>query len=110
MNSFEKMLQHDINKILFNSKELAEFHTLDGLEIPIIRDSRRLEKLKANNPYAENISSASLLIIVRAADLEAKPAEGGFLKLDDSKYRVIGVTESGIGEAILYEIVLGRNV
>lgn len=108
MNGFENMLLNDMQNVLFNSNELAGKHLDNGAEVGVIIDNRRLEKLKANCTYSEQIATASTLVLVRASDV-AKPAEGSFWTFDKNTYRVLNVTESGLGAAIFYEIALEAN-
>lgn len=105
ISPFDEMLRHDMDFILFNSRELAKPHTVNGKEMLVIFDSHKLEKLKTKDPYAERLQSATELILVRAAEFGERPAIEAFLNLDGKDYRVAYVEGS-----LIFEIALGATI
>lgn len=104
ISPFDEMLRHDMDFILFNSRELAKPHTVNGIELLAIIDNSKLEKMKSSPKYADGYIEANLLILLKAIDLPGRPTQSGHLNLDGKTYRVLKVE----GEQIL-EIYLGAS-
>lgn len=112
--NFKEMLQRDLNEVIFNCNELAEPHRIalqgeEEREIPAILNRNRLDELKMENPYSEEINQASVLLCIQKESIGLRPAIGSFFKLDGKFYRVNYVLEQGLEPAILYEIALQEN-
>ncbi len=101
MSIFKKMVENDMDNVVFNLNELADLHSLDGRQISAIVDDARLEEMKAKPKYADGYNTATKLIYVKAKDLPGKPAQGAHIELDNKIYIVQSVTGQHIWEIVL---------
>ncbi|SHN77278.1 hypothetical protein [Desulfitobacterium chlororespirans] len=96
MSSFKDFVRSDLNTF-FNADELAELHTLDGVEMMAIVDSDGFEEFSGRSVEIENamqgIFTSSVTLFVKSSDYE-KPNVGYRLKLDGEYYYVTGASEA----------------
>lgn len=102
--NLQQMINNDLN-VIFNEDEFAQKHIVNGKDMVIVVDNGKLSELKAKSQYAESISTAEMLIIVRKSVFGNKPGIGSILTIDDDIYRVVMVEE----QFCVFEITLEAN-
>lgn len=95
MANFKKMLDRDLDRTFYNTKEFAELHKvkLYGVErkIPVIfdTDSSSARKITADD-NAEGIHLDTVVIRVKLSSLPQPPGQGADMWIDGEMYNVLG--------------------
>ncbi|KAB8126911.1 hypothetical protein F9U64_19005 [Gracilibacillus oryzae] len=93
--NFKDQLKKDLD-IFINPKEFADFHRLDGIEMPVVIDEFTMDEFSGPQKLEsamEGIYQSTKTIYVKSAAY-SKPKVGYRLQLDEEDYEVIGVSEN----------------
>lgn len=102
---FKESLDEDLS-IFFDNEEFASMHSIDNINMTAIIDEDKLEEYKElQRVDSDGLYLAKMVVNIKKKDLGYRPAIESSMKIDNSKYFVLAVTES---EGI-YQILLGAN-
>lgn len=101
--SFKEQIQKDLDTVFFNLDEFAELHRVEGVQIAVVVDSDRLNKLKQGQILG--LVEADMLLMGRASDFPKDLEPGRLLNVDG---RELIVTDSGHDMGMV-EVALRQN-
>lgn len=101
--SFKEQIQQDLVAVFLDLDEFAELHRVEGVEIAVVVDNDRLEKLKKGQILG--LVEADMLLMGRASDFPADLEPGRLLNVDG---RELIVANSG-KDMGLVEVALSQN-
>ena len=93
--SFKSRLDLDVEKVFLNTSEFADYHVINGLNVPAVIDTATLEE--AANFDAQGIYHSIIRIHVHGDALGQTPRSGDAVTVNGWDYRVIDVSiEQGV--------------
>lgn len=106
-NLFKKLVENDLNNVIYNKDEFAETHKINGIPINCIVDNDSLKEY--TDKAFDGISIGDILIFVSASELKNKKIN---LKKDlainyDNKPCLITDIKYDMGN---YQIILQYNI
>lgn len=101
--NFKDQIQRDLVAVFLNTDEFAEFHYIEGKEIPVVVDNDRLVKLKQGQILG--LVEADLLLMGRESDFPANMGPGRLLNID-GREMIVASSSTDMG---LIEVALRQN-
>ena len=78
--SFKEQILKDLDNVFLNVDEFAEYHRIEGKEIPVVVDSDQLDKLKKGQILG--LIEADMLLMGRETDFPRDLEPGRLLNVD----------------------------
>lgn len=104
--SFKDQIKQDLSDVFLNLDEFADFHRIEGKEVPVVIDSDMLEKLsKIGDNRIHGMDEADMVIMGKASDLPENLDPGRLLNLDGREVIVVTITS----EMGLVQIAVRQN-
>lgn len=104
--SFKDQIKQDLSDVFLNLDEFADFHRIEGKEVPVVIDSDMLEKLsKIGDNRIHGMDEADMVIMGKASDLPENLDPGRLLNLDGREVIVVTTTS----EMGLVQIAVRQN-
>lgn len=101
--SFKEQILKDLDAVFLNVDEFAEYHRVEGVQIPVVVDSDQLNKLKQGQILG--LIEADMLLMGRETDFPRDLEPGRLLNVDG---RELIVVNSG-KDMGLVEVALRQN-
>lgn len=102
---FKEMVQEDISRVFLNPCEFGEFHSIDGVEIPIVVDNDELKRRQSGEELA--IEEATTLFYCRTCDLPKKRKPGQSMNKDGRLCTVADIKDDmGVTTVVLEENIV----
>lgn len=101
--NFKDQLIKDLDSVFLNTDEFAEYHRIEGAQIPVVVDSDQLNKLKKGQILG--LIEADMLLMGRESDFPRDLEPGRLLNVDG---RELIVVNSG-KDMGLVEVALRQN-
>ena len=101
--SFKEQIQKDLDAVFLNLEDFAELHRVEGVQIAVVVDSDRLDKLKQGQILG--LVEADMLLMGKKADFPANLEPGRLLNVDG---REMLVENSGENMGLV-EVALRQN-
>ena len=102
--SFKEQIQKDLDAVFLNLEDFAELHRVEGVQIAVVVDSDRLNKLKQGQILG--LVEADMLLMGKKADFPANLEPGRLLNVDG---REMIVENSGENMGLV-EVALRQNI
>ena len=102
--SFKEQILKDLDAVFFNLDEFAELHRVEGVQIAVVVDNDRLNKLKKGQILG--LVEADMLLMGREVDFPANLEPGRLLNVDG---REMLVANSGKDMGMV-EVALRQNI
>lgn len=104
--SFKDQIKQDLSDIFLNLDEFADFHRIEGKEVPVVIDSDIMAKLsKIGDNRIHGLDEADMVIMGKASDLPENLDPGRLLNLDGREVIVVTTTS----EMGLVQIAVRQN-
>lgn len=104
--SFKDQIKQDLSDIFLNLDEFADFHRIEGKEVPVVIDSDIMAKLsKIGDNRIHGMDEADMVIMGKASDLPENLDPGRLLNLDGREVIVVTTTS----EMGLVQIAVRQN-
>lgn len=100
---FKEQIAKDLDNVFMNLGEFAELHRVEGVQIPVVIDSDRLNTLKQGQILG--IVEADMLIMGKEADFPSNLEPGRLLNVD-GREMIVGPSGKSMG---LVEVALNQN-
>ena len=101
--SFKEQILKDLDTVFLNVDEFAEYHRVEGAEIPVVVDNDQLNKLKEGQILG--LVEADMLLMGKESDFPRDLEPGRLLNVDG---RELIVVNSG-KDMGLVEVALRQN-
>lgn len=106
MRSFKEQLEKDSESAFFNLNEFAEFHDVDGENIPVVVDNETLLQLNLGKTAdSDGIFEDNKMFFVQKKYMPDQPVIDQIIEFDGEPYKVGNVLEDFGG----YTIILKGN-
>lgn len=106
MSSFKEQVDADIYSVFLNLDEFAEYHRVEGKEIPVVMDNDALAKLaKIGDNRTHGLVEADMLLMGKVTDFPRDLDPGRLLNVDGREMIVISASR----DAGLVEVTLRQN-
>lgn len=104
--SFKDQIKQDLSDVFLNLDEFADFHRIEGKEVPVVIDSDIMAKLsKIGDNRIHGMDEADMVIMGKASDLPENLDPGRLLNLDGREVIVVTTTS----EMGLVQIAVRQN-
>ena len=104
--NFKDQIKQDLSDVFLNLDELADFHRIEGKEVPVVIDSDIMAKLsKIGDNRIHGMDEADMVIMGKASDLPENLDPGRLLNLDGREVIVVTTTS----EMGLVQIAVRQN-
>ena len=98
--SFKDQILKDLDNVFLNVDEFAEYHRVEGKEIPVVVDSDQLNKLKKGQILG--LIEADMLLMGRETDFPRDLEPGRLLNVDGRELIVVNSgKDMGLAEVAL---------
>lgn len=98
--SFKDQILKDLDAVFLNVDEFAEYHRVEGAEIPVVVDSDQLNKLKKGQILG--LVEADMLLMGRETDFPRDLDPGRLLNVDGRELIVVNSgKDMGLAEVAL---------
>jgi len=89
-------MAEDIDNIFLNTDEMAETHSIDGVNVACV-----LEEDKSSKNSLDGVYVIRRQLFVKQSDLGYKPEPEQKMKIDDAYYYVVDCIDNGLFEITL---------
>ena len=100
---FKEQIKKDLDTVFLNLGEFAELHRVEGVQIPVVVDSDRLNKLKQGQILG--LVEADILLMGREEDFPDELNPGRLLNFDGREH-IVASSGKDMG---LVEVALNQN-
>ena len=101
--SFKEQILKDLDSVFLNVDEFAEYHRIEGVQIPVVVDSDQLNKLKQGQIIG--LIEADMLLMGRETDFPRDLEPGRLLNVDGRELIVVNYGK----DMGLVEVALRQN-
>lgn len=106
LSRFKEQVEADIYSVFLNLDEFAEYHRVEGKEIPVVMDNDALAKLaKTGDNRSHSLVEADMLLMGKVTDFPADLDPGRLLNVDGREMLVVSASR----DAGLVEVTLRQN-
>lgn len=100
---FKEQIREDVGTIFLNPFEFADIHVVNGTPMAILIDANeQIEREKRMSHHIDGVYQDGFLAYVSSYEYGPLPAQGSYIEIDDTKYRV----EDAVEEDGVYSLTL----